>query len=380
MTTAADADLKLPRRHLAFHPLRVTAINRLTTDAVEIVFAVPAELAAEYDYRPGQHVAVRHRHDGAEIRRSYSLCAPPGNGELHIAVKAEPSGIYSTYANSRLQVGDTIEVMTPQGSFTSKLATDSRAHIAAVAAGSGITPVMALASGVLSASPASSFTLIYASRTADQVMFADALSDLKDRYPSRIAVHHVLSREQRVSPAHSGRLHPEKLETLFDRIVLPQTVDEWFLCGPVELVQTVRAELISRGSEPGLIHVELFSSGPEQLRRPRIAPSDPLRDGDSRGDAGPQVIITLTLDGRTSTVTTPKDSGERILDAALRSRSDVPFACAGGVCGTCRARLTEGTVEMAMNYALEPEELAAGYILTCQSEPTSETVTVDYDG
>jgi len=378
-TTAPAADLKLPRRRLVFHPLMVKAINRLTNDAVEIVFAVPAELAAEYDYRPGQHVAIRHRHDGLEIRRSYSLCAPPGAGELHIAVKAEPGGIYSTYATSRLQVGDTIEVMTPQGSFTSRLATDSRVHIAAVAAGSGITPVMALASGVLQASPASTVTLIYASRTADQVMFVDALADLKDRYPSRLTVHHVLSREQRVSPAHSGRLDPKKLDTLFDRIVLPQTVDEWFLCGPVDLVQTVRAELISRGSDPALIHVELFSSGPDQLQRPRITSPEESRNGGIR-DIRPQVIITVTLDGRTSTVTTPKDSGERILDAALRSRSDVPFACAGGVCGTCRARLTEGTVEMATNYALEPEELAAGYILTCQSEPTSDTVAVDYDG
>ncbi len=380
MTTSTPAaDLKLPRRRLVFHPLMVKAIHRLTNDAVEIVFAVPSELLAEYDYRPGQHVAIRHRHDGVEIRRSYSLCAPPGNGELHIAVKAEPGGIYSTYATSRLQVGDTIEVMTPQGSFTSRLATDSRVHIAAVAAGSGITPVMALASGVLSASPGSFVTLIYASRSADQVMFIDALADLKDRYPSRLAVHHVLSRERRVSPAHSGRLDPEKLETLFDRIVRPQTVDEWFLCGPVDLVQTVRAELISRGSDPGLIHVELFSSGPEQLqRRARITSPEPGPSGPR--DTRPQVIITVTLDGRTSTVTTPKDGGERILDAALRSRSDVPFACAGGVCGTCRAHLTEGTVEMANNYALEPEELAGGYILTCQSEPTSDTVTVDYDG
>ncbi len=374
--TADAAALKLPRRRLVFHPLTVAAINRLTGDAVEIVLQVPAELADSYDYLPGQHVAVRHRHDGPEVRRSYSLCAPPGNGQLHIAVKAEPGGIYSTYANSRLAPGDTIEVMTPQGSFTSKLAPDSRAHIAAVAAGSGITPVMALAAGVLTASPSSTFTLIYASRSADQVMFVDALADLKDRYPARLAVHHVLSREQRLSPTHSGRLDPEKLETVFDRIVLPRTVDEWFLCGPIALVQTVRAALIARGSDPAMVHVELFTTGTDgdsvtTRRTPVVLPEK---------DAGPQVTITLTLDGRTSTVTTPKNSGERILDAALRSRSDVPFACAGGVCGTCRAKLTDGTVEMATNFALEPDELAAGYVLTCQSEPSSDAVSVDYDG
>lgn len=374
--TANAAELKLPRRRLVFNPLTVKVVNRLTRDAVEIVLRVPDELADSYDYLPGQHVAVRHRHDGTEVRRSYSLCAPPGNGELHIAVKAEPGGIYSTYANQQLNPGDTIEVMTPQGSFTSRLAADSRAHIGAVAAGSGITPVMALAAGVLAASPTSTFTLIYASRSADQVMFVDALADLKDRYPARLAVHHVLSREQRLSPTHSGRLDPEKLETVFDRIVPPSTVDEWFLCGPIELVQTVRAALIARGSDPAMVHVELFTTGTdaESGRTPRTPNTVPSKE------SGPEVTITLTLDGRTSTVTTPKNSGERILDAALRSRSDVPFACAGGVCGTCRAKLCAGTVEMATNFALEPEELAAGYILTCQSEPTSDAVTVDYDG
>jgi ring-1,2-phenylacetyl-CoA epoxidase subunit PaaE len=376
-TPAAGPELQLPRRRLRFHPLPVRAVNRLTDDAVEIVLTIPRELADEYDYLPGQHVAVRHHLDGTEIRRSYSLCAAPGNGELRIAVKAEPGGIYSTYATTDLAVQDTVEVMTPQGSFTSRLAADSHAHIAAVAAGSGITPVMALAAGVLAASPTSTFTLIYASRSADQVMFVDALADLKDRYPARVAVHHVLSREQRQSPVHSGRLDPEKLSTVLDRIVRPSTVDEWFLCGPVELVQSVRAELITRGSDPALVHVELFTTGQDQLPRNRPEKSpDRLPDIENR----PQVTITLTLDGRTSTVSTPVGGGERILDAALRSRSDVPFACAGGVCGTCRARLREGTVEMATNFALEPDELAAGYILTCQSEPTSDAVTVDYDG
>ncbi|MGI8415627.1 MAG: 1,2-phenylacetyl-CoA epoxidase subunit PaaE [Nakamurella sp.] len=372
--TADNAGLKLPRRRLVFHPLTVAAINRLTSDAVEIVLRVPDELADSYDYLPGQHVAVRHRHDGTEVRRSYSLCAPPGHGRLRIAVKAEPGGIYSTYANSQLAPGDTIEVMTPQGSFTSRLAAGSHAHIAAVAAGSGITPVMALAAGVLAASPTSTFTLIYASRSADQVMFVDALADLKDRYPARLAVHHVLSREQRLSPTHSGRLDPEKLETVFDRIVLPGTVEEWFLCGPIELVQTVRAALIARGSDPAMVHVELFTTDTDSASDHKV----PIVLPDKV--SGPQVTITLTLDGRTSTVTTPKNSGERILDAALRSRPDVPFSCAGGVCGTCRAKLTDGTVEMASNFALEPDELAAGYVLTCQSEPTSDAVAVDYDG
>lgn len=365
------ATLQVPRRRLRFHPLTVAEVNRLTADAVEVVFEVPQELTDEYDYLPGQHVAVRHQHDGAEIRRSYSLCAAPGNGELHIAVKTEPGGVYSTYANTVLQVGDTVEVMTPQGSFTSRMAADSDAHVAAVAAGSGITPVMALAAGLLAASAHSTFTLVYSSRSAEQVMFVDALADLKDRYPSRFVVHHVLSREQRQSPVHSGRLDAERLDVVLDKLLPPTTVDEWFLCGPVDLVQSVRSALVARGTDPSLVHVELFATG-DEVRGPR-----PTIETKA---SGPQVEITVNLDGRTSTVTTPKNSGERILDAALRSRSDVPFACAGGVCGTCRAKLRSGTVEMASNYALEPEELAAGYILTCQAEPTSDAVTVDYDG
>lgn len=361
------------RRRLRFHALPVKALHRLTTDAVEVVFAIPDELIAEYDYLPGQHVAVRHHHEGTEIRRSYSLCAPAGNGELHIAVKAEPGGIYSTYATSDLAVGDLVEVMTPQGSFTSKLRSGSGAHVAAVAAGSGITPVLALATAVLRDDPAATFSLIYSSRSADQVMFVDALADLKDRYPARFSLHHILTREQRQSPMHSGRLDLQKLPTVLEYLVPPGTVDEWFLCGPVELVRSVRGELLARGSDPELVHTELFSTGDEPVRRKHIPPVD---GGTSDR---PQVDITLTLDGRTSTVRSPADSGERILDAALRSRSDVPFACAGGVCGTCRAKLVDGTVEMVTNYALEPDELAAGYILTCQSEPTSTAVTVDYD-
>ncbi|HET8588613.1 MAG TPA: 1,2-phenylacetyl-CoA epoxidase subunit PaaE [Nakamurella sp.] len=359
----------LPRRRLAFHPLTVAAINRLTADAVEIVFAVPDELADQYHYLPGQHIAVRAHHAGREIRRSYSLCAPVGGGELRIAVKVEPGGIYSTFANSELAVGDTVDVLTPQGSFTTSVAPESTAHIAAVAAGSGITPVMALATAVLTGAPGTTFTLIYASRTADQVMFVDRLADLKDRFPQRFSVHHVLSREQRLAPVHSGRLDPERLDVLFDRLVLPATVDEWFLCGPVDLVQVVRSHLTARGTDPADIHVELFTTG-ERPRTPTPQAASP-----ATGRRGPRV--TLTLAGRSSSVVCGVD--ERILDAALRSRSDVPFSCAGGVCGTCRAKLRSGTVEMATNYALEPDELAAGYILTCQSVPTSEAVEVDYD-
>ncbi|MEO7126052.1 MAG: 1,2-phenylacetyl-CoA epoxidase subunit PaaE [Nakamurella sp.] len=376
------------RRRLAFHSLAVAAINRLTADAVEVVFAVPPELAGEFDYLPGQHVAVRLQRDGREIRRSYSLCAPAGNGELHIAVKVEAGGIFSTFANSELAVGDFVEVMTPQGSFTLRPDHASKAHVAAIAAGSGITPIMALATAVLTGAPNTTFTLVYSSRTADQVMFVDELADLKDRFPARLAVHHVLTREQRLSPLHSGRLSPERLDVLFDRLVRPDTIDEWFLCGPVDLVTEVRQQLTSHGVGPIQIHVELFTTG--ALRRD-VLPTGAEIEGATgsatqAGSAANGVIpdltageasVTMTLTGQTATLTCGPD--ERILDAALKVRADTPFSCTGGVCGTCRARLVSGTVDMEVNFALEPEEIEAGYILTCQAVCTSDHVTVDYD-
>lgn len=388
MTPAADtaAAPLLIRRRLTFHPLTVREIRRLTSDSVEVIFAVPDDLAGEYDYLPGQHVAVRLQRGGHEIRRSYSLCAPMGGGELPIAVKVEPGGIFSTFANSELAVGDIVEVMTPQGSFTVHPDPASTAHIAAVAAGSGITPIMALATAVLTEAPGTTFTLVYSSRSADQVMFIDELADLKDRFLNRFAVHHVLTREQRFSPMHTGRLDAERLDTIFDRLLPPGTVDEWFLCGPVDLVTEVREQLTHRGAAPADIHVELFTTG--ALRRD-VLPAPGAADGmtaagdviNRRGDladltASPHTV-TMTLTGRTVTVACGAD--ERILDAALRVRSDTPFSCTGGVCGTCRARLVAGTVEMDVNYALEPDEIDAGYILTCQAVCTSGAVEVDYD-
>lgn len=377
---AAGPEPLLKRRRLAFHPLPVRAINRLTSNSVEVVFAVPDHLAGEYDYLPGQHVAVRLQHQGREIRRSYSLCAPMGDGELHIAVKVEPGGIFSTFANSELAVGDRVEVMTPQGSFTVHPDPDSRAHIAAVAAGSGITPIMALARAVLTGAPGARFTLVYSSRSADQVMFIDELADLKDRFIDRFAIHHVLTREQRFSPVHTGRLDAERLEVIFDRLLPPGTVDEWFLCGPVDLVTEVREQLTHRGTDPIAIHVELFTTG--ALRREVLpAPgtgAGPERAGSVINDlsAAPHTV-TMTLTGQRATLSCGTD--ERILDAALRVRSDTPFSCTGGVCGTCRAKLVAGTVDMDVNFALEPDEIAAGYILTCQAVCTSQAVEVDYD-
>lgn len=361
------------RTRARFHPLTVSEVRPLTADAIEVTFAVPEALQGDYDYLPGQYVALRATLDGQEMRRSYSLCRPPTPGSLSIAIKRDRGGRFSTWAQTALHPGDTLDVMSPQGTFTSSLADLDGAHIAGIAAGSGITPVMALASAVLGRSDTSRVTLVYTNRSSTDVMFLEELADLKDRYPTRLALHHVLSREQRSAPVLSGRIDAEKLRTILDALVLPETIDEWFLCGPLDLVQLCRDTLADVGVDRSHVRYELFTTGDD----PRTAAGErrPVATGDDR----PAVTVEITLDGHSATVQSPVDAHESILTAALRVRPDAPFACAGGVCGTCRARLVAGAVHMTENYALEPDELDRGYILTCQSHPTSDRVAVDYD-
>ncbi len=362
------------RRHAArFHTLAVAEVRALTDDAVEVTFAVPDRLRDQYDYLAGQHVALRAHLNGQELRRSYSLCRPPSDGSLSVAIKRDIGGLFSTWAQTELHPGDTLEVMSPQGTFTSRLDDLDGRHLAGIAAGSGITPLMALATAALSRSTTSRFTLVYTNRSRSDVMFLDDLADLKDRYPSRLALHHVLSREQRAAPLLSGRIDEPKLRRILDALVRPETVDEWFLCGPFELVQLCRDVLVDMGVDRGHIRHELFTTGePGQA-----APNAPRPVQIGRDE--PVHTVRFTLEGQSASVDSPDSAHETILNAALRVRADVPFACAGGVCGTCRARLVAGDVRMTENYALEPEELERGYILTCQSHPTTPEVVVDYD-
>ncbi|GAA1758167.1 1,2-phenylacetyl-CoA epoxidase subunit PaaE [Agromyces humatus] len=361
------------KRHRArFHPLEVAEVRPLTADAVEVTFAVPDALADDYTYLPGQYVALRAELDGHERRRSYSICRPPERGSLSVAIKRDLGGIFSTWATSELKAGDTLDVMSPQGTFTSTLDALDGKHVVGIAAGSGITPLMALAHTVLARSATSEFELVYTNRSTLDVMFLEELADLKDRYPSRLAVHHVLSREQRTAPLLSGRIDAPKLETMLDLLIRPETVDEWFLCGPFELVQLARDTLAAKGVDPAHVRYELFTTDAD-----RVEPRHGRHVVVERGE--PTVAIEFTLDGQSSTVESPVSANESILNAALRIRPDVPFACAGGVCGTCRARLLEGNVAMTENYALEPDELERGYVLTCQSHPKSDRVVVDYD-
>lgn len=366
------------RRRARFHELEVARVRPLTADSIEVTFTVPAELQGEYDYLPGQYVALRAVLEGHEVRRSYSICrapapAPAGTPtEIAIAIKRDLGGRFSEWAHTHLKAGDRLDVMSPEGMFTSNLPDLDHAHLAGIAAGSGITPLMALASHVLAASETSRFTLVYTNRATQDVMFLEELADLKDRYPARLALHHVLSREQRAAPLLSGRIDADKLDAILDRLVPPATVTEWFLCGPFELVALCREALETRGVPASRVRFELFTTDAGAPRTDRGRPVV-ARAGDET------VAIEFTLDGMSSRVESPVAANEAILDAALRVRADVPFACAGGVCGTCRARVIEGSVRMTENYALEPDELERGYVLTCQSHPTSDRVVVDYD-
>ena len=350
----------------AFHPLPVARVDRLCADAVAITFDVPEGLAETFAFRPGQYLTLRQLADGVEQRRSYSICAPRG-APPRIGVRRVPGGLFSDRLVDALRPGDVLDVLPPLGNFT-PAALETPAHHGLVAAGSGITPVLSIVATVLASSADARVTLLYGNRRADTVMFAEELADLKDAYPARLQLVHVLSREPRDVELFSGRLDASRLRAMFDTVIPASDVDEWWLCGPYGMVRDAQLVLQDRGVPKDRVHRELF-----YVDEP---PPAPRRPEDSVVD-GRTTEVTVVLDGRKTTMTVP--AGVPILDAAQRVRADLPFACKGGVCGTCRARLRDGEVRMRRNYALEPDELAAGFVLTCQSLPTTDHVTVDYD-
>ena len=342
-----------------FHPLRVAAVERLCDDAVAVTFDVPGELAGRYAFRPGQSLTVRC---GGE-RRSYSICAP-GGSPPRIGVREVPGGRISSWLVREVRPGDEIEVAPPTGTFTPDLEAAGR-HVL-IAAGSGITPVLSIAASLLWQSDAQ-VSVLYGNRRADTVMFAEDLADLKDRYPSRLELVHLLSREAREVELLSGRLDAAKLRTLLPLIIDVPAMDHWWLCGPFGMVTDATEVLGEFGVAPTRIHRELFwvDEMPPELIREEPEP------------AGPASEVTVVLDGRSTTVTVA--ANDTVLEGAQRARPDLPFACKGGVCGTCRARVVDGEVRMRRNFALEDAELAAGFVLTCQSTPVSGKVVVDYD-
>ena len=358
----------VPRKRATFHLLKVGKLDRITDDAVAITFEVPPDLREEFAYLPGQHLAIRATIAGDDVRRNYSICAPMHTKMLRIGVKKLPDGVFSTYALERLQVGDSLEVLSPTGSFCTPLDPTHAKHYGAVAAGSGITPVLSIISSALEVEPDSRATLIFVNLATNSIMFLEDLEDLKNRYLDRFQILHVLDKERQEAEVLSGRLDTERLGTILDNFVGPLSVDEWFLCGPLGLTDMVRETLMGRGVDDTVIRRELFHAS---ATPPRHAP--PPAAVESSGYA-----VTVILDGRSTSFQLPGDT-EPILDAALRLRSDAPYACKNGVCGTCRSKLVTGTVEMAQNFALEPEELERGYVLACQSYPTSDDVVLDFD-
>jgi ring-1,2-phenylacetyl-CoA epoxidase subunit PaaE len=353
------------RRRPVFHPLRVAAVQPLCEDAAAVSFDIPAELAEEFTFAPGQSLTLRRDIDGRDERRSYSICAPAGTAP-RIGVRVVPGGLFSSWLVHDVRPGDTVEVMAPTGAFTPDLTTHG--HHVLIAAGSGITPMVSIAESVLAADPRSRVTLLYGNRRTGTVMFADELADLKDLYPARFQLAHVLSREPREAEVLSGRLDAERLSTLVEALVDVESADHWWLCGPHGMVRAAQQVLTGLGVPADRVHQELFYADDEPVREVHHAESGP---------SGPVSQVTVTLDGRSTTSALPRERS--ILEGAQQTRPDLPFACKGGVCGTCRALVTDGKADMRRNFALEPSEVDAGYVLTCQSFPVSETLTVDFD-
>ncbi|MFD2090984.1 1,2-phenylacetyl-CoA epoxidase subunit PaaE [Blastococcus deserti] len=363
-TEAPPERVATRRRRPRFHPLTVARVERLTDDAVAVTFDVPPELAEEYRFRPGQALTLRRVDGGRDERRSYSICAPVG-APPRVGVREVPGGFFSSYLVHEVRPGDAIDVLPPSGTFTADL--DTPADHVFVVAGSGITPALSLA-GTALRDGRSTVTVFYGNRRTDTVMFADELADLKDRYGPRLQLVHVLSREPRDAEITSGRLDGARLRTLVGRLVDVPAVDHWWLCGPHGMVTDARALLAELGVPDEKVHQELFYVDD--------VPPQPVR-GDEAAVTGPSSQVTVVLDGRITTMALPRD--EPLLDAAQRVRADLPFACKGGVCGTCRARVTSGEVHMRRNYALETAEVDAGYVLTCQALPVTDALTVDFD-
>ncbi|WP_028660127.1 1,2-phenylacetyl-CoA epoxidase subunit PaaE [Nocardioides insulae] len=362
MTTTAPAPA--PGR-TAFHPLTVADVERLTDDAVAITFEVPEALRATFDFAAGQSLTVRRFVDGREERRDYSVCAPAG-ARPRIGVRELPGGgVFSTWLTREVGVGDVLEVQAPRGRFRADPAVGGR-HVC-IAAGSGITPMLSVIGTVLT-HPAAEVTLLYGNRTTSSVMFAEELADLKNRYGPRFNLVHVLSREPRDVELFSGRLDADRLRRLLPVLVpQPDTLDHVWLCGPFGLIADAREVCDELGVPRDRVHFELFyvDEPPPEVRH-----ADAVVEG-----AVSQV--TLTLDGRSTTAALPK--ARTVLDGAAAVRHDLPYACKGGVCGTCRAKVTFGSVQMRRNYALDEDEVAAGFVLTCQSYPVDDQVGVDYD-
>ncbi|MBV8592462.1 MAG: 2Fe-2S iron-sulfur cluster binding domain-containing protein [Acetobacteraceae bacterium] len=350
-----------------FYPLVVAEVRRETPSAVSIAFAIPDALRPQYRFKAGQHLTLRTRLGSQEVRRSYSICAGIDDTELRIAVKRQEGGIFSAWIHDSVKAGDVMEVLTPTGRFILEPEPDHPRLHAAFVAGSGITPVLSIMKTVLAREPASHFFLFYGSRSTNEILFHEAIEDLKDRYINRLSVFYVLSRERQDLDILNGRLDRAKATLLLAKALPGCPVGQAYVCGPFGMIADAEAALLDSGARPDQIHIERFTSA--LAGRPR--PPQPV------AAQAPHAIAAIIRDGVCTEV--PVAEGEAVLDAALRAGLDMPYACKGGMCSTCRARVVEGTTDMEVNYALQPWEIEAGFVLTCQARPKSNFILIDYD-
>lgn len=352
-----------------FHALTVAEIVPETDEANSIRFAVPADLAETFRFKAGQHLTLRAIINGEEVRRNYSLCVAPDEGELKVTVKRIAGGAFSNWVADNLRPGDTMDVMAPHGSFTIDFDRSASRRYVGFAGGSGITPVISLIRTALGTEPNSRFTLFYGNRDSQSVIFLEALADLKNRYMGRFDLFHFLSDEEGDFDLLNGILNRETCDAAIDAFVAdPADVDAWFICGPGPMMDAAEAAILDRGAAKERVHIERFTAG-----RPSAAAAAALAAVQEEAKG---LMMSVTLDGRTRKV---EFDGKNILDSARDSGLPAPFACKAGVCATCRAKVTRGKVEMAARYGLTDEEIAAGYVLTCQSVPLGDDVALDYD-
>jgi ring-1,2-phenylacetyl-CoA epoxidase subunit PaaE len=352
-----------------FHRLRVAEIVPETDEANSIRFEVPKDLEEAFRFKAGQHLTLRAEIGGQEVRRNYSLCTAPFENELMVTVKRIAGGVFSNWVGDHLRRGDEIDVMTPHGSFTRAFDAGAARHYVAVAGGSGITPIMSLIRTALADEPRSRFTLFYGNRDSTSIIFLEALAALKDRYMGRLEIFHFLDQEEGDVDLFNGMLDRERCNDAIDHLIDdPQAVSDWFICGPGPMMDAAEAALAERGTDKDRIHIERFTAG-----RPSAALAAQMQ---ALQEQAVGLTVSVTLDGRTRKVDFTQAN---ILDSARAAGLPAPFACKAGVCATCRAKVTKGKVEMAARYGLTDEEVAAGYVLTCQSVPAGGGVAVDYD-
>jgi ring-1,2-phenylacetyl-CoA epoxidase subunit PaaE len=354
-----------------FHSLRVKKVQKETDDCVSISFEVPQELEEAFRYKQGQTLTFRKVLNGEELRRNYSICSSPFDNALQVAVKKVEGGAFSTWANESLKAGDELDVMSPTGKFYTELDPSQKKNYVSFTAGSGITPILSIIKTTLLTEPQSTFTLVYGNRTKNAIIFKEELEAIKDKFIDRFRVYHVLSRERTEAPLNNGRIDVGKLDLYFDKIIDMNRIDEYFLCGPEEMIFCIKGYLAGKGVPAEKVHFELFTVPGQKTAVAR-------RQETGEVATGPVSKISVKLDGIMFDFDLAYES-ESILDAALKQGADLPYACKGGVCTTCKAKVLEGEVEMEVNWGLEPDEVEKGFVLTCQSHPKTEKVVVDFD-